>query len=152
MVDSTLFEIGGIWNCLVRVLPSATELVLNLNCCSEILKPMGELMWRAWKDQSFTLRLVAGGVPRARNTAFLAVTKEDIEIALDWGVLQTLMYDLKQAPQLKTITVEATMLAGAWHIISEYEDNRMNWRFNKDGNPDTNEAKYLVWGREAIAN
>ena len=39
-VNTHLIEICDIWSSL-RTLPSITELVLDMNCCSELLKPVG---------------------------------------------------------------------------------------------------------------
>lgn len=146
-IKSKLWEMGSIWDSLVRVLPSTTELVLNFQSSTDMLDPIGELMCRASKDQTFSLKLELRNDPTLNNYNIRqrSITDEPIQTTLDWSRIEAMMYDLKPVPHLKTIIVKAFLPTKARSVFADYQDDHLHWKFSKDGDRDTNTARYLVW-------
>ena len=146
-VVDTLNEVGLVWDTLITSLRSVAQLILNFEYCAELLRPLGELMWRAKADQAFTLKLELCEAPW-RSESSDPITGAGITQGLCWGTVQSKMYDLKTAPSLTTIIVKASIAKASMHIFSDYRHDPewpKEWRFVEDGNKDSATKKYLIW-------
>ena len=149
---------------LFRLFPAALPLARNLRLNFPRYKPddvltcLGELAWRAWVHQQYLVKIELHKLQEGSwvnrfpglNVEWFTATK--IVNAIVMGSDQAQVYDLRLPVQLKVITIAFSAERSAHEVFSNSrgqntsgDKHQIDWRFNKDGNKDTEECKYLVW-------
>ena len=128
--------------------PALKHLRLNFWHARLWLRSTMELAYRAWQDGNFEVKLeLYESVHDMHYAQSLDEDIIDMEVANARNTCY--VYGLSLPSSLETITLSASAGSDAAYALVTYENDDMDWRFNKDGNKDTKGVRYLVWEAQA---
>ncbi len=104
-----------------------------------------ELAYPSWRDENVDFQLELFESVHEMHHARQLDT-DIINCDLEQARLMANVYDIDIPTTLQAITQSVSVGRGTTYALATFRHDTVDWQFNKDGNKDSKDVKYLVWG------